>query len=132
MEKQIKMKLLRYTVDKMSFMLNKSFQPEKGQKIQIKPIFNREITKINEQRFVVTLSLSLSNLEQEIPFYLDVQVSGIFDADNWQASDSNKFVIKSATDVIYPYLRSIVTTLTAQAHVPPYILPMANVEAIFH
>ncbi len=132
MENQVKIKLLRYTVDKMSFMLNKSFRPEPGEKIKIKPIFNREITKIKDERFAVTISVSLANLEKEIPFYLDVQLSGIFHSENWQEDKFNKFLVKSATDVLYPYMRSIVTTLTANAHVPPYILPMVNVEAIFH
>jgi preprotein translocase subunit SecB len=132
MPKQVKMKLRAYTVDKMSFMLNKQFRVEPGQKVQIKPIFNREITKVNEQRFVNTVSVSLTNIEQDTPFYLDVQISGVFDVEDWEDPETNKFVIKNATEVLYPYLRTIVTTLTANGHVPPYVLPMANVDSIFH
>ncbi len=132
MEKQVRMKMVRYTVDKMSFMTNKSFRAEKGEKIEIKPIFTREITKVNDVRFIITLSVSLSNLEREIPFYLDVQISGIYDVENWEDAQTNKFIIANASQILYPYLRTIVTTLTANALVPPYHLPIANTEQIFH
>jgi len=132
MEKQVRMKLAAYTVDKMSFMLNKSFRAEKGEKITIKPIFNREITKVNEQRFILTLSVSLANLERDIPFYLDVQISGVFDVEDWENQQTQKFIIANTSQILYPYLRSIVTTMTANAHVPPYHLPIANTEQIFH
>ena len=132
MEKQVKMKLSGYTVDKMSFMLNKNFRAEPGEKIQIKPIFNREITKISQERFILTVSVSFANLDREIPFYLDVQISGVYDVPEWEDVQTNKFIITNATNVLYPYLRSIVTTLTANGQVPPYLLPITNVEAIFH
>ncbi|MGE4321186.1 MAG: protein-export chaperone SecB [Acholeplasmataceae bacterium] len=132
MEKQVKMKLSIYAVDKMSFMLNKSFKPTPGEKIQIKPIFNREITKLDPNRMMLTLSVSLNNLEKEIPFYLDVQISGVFEVPDWEDPDTNQFIITNATNVLYPYLRTIVTTLTANGNVPPYILPIVNVEALFH
>ncbi len=132
MEKQVRMKLLRYTVDKMSFMMNKNFKATQGEKIEIKPIFTREITKVNDTRFIITLSVSLSNLEREIPFYLDVQISGIFDVENWEDPQTQKFIVANASQILYPYLRSLVTMLTANAHVPPYHLPIANTEAIFH
>ncbi len=132
MEKQIKMKLSGYTVDKLNFMLNKNFKAKAGEKIQVKPIFNRETTKINDQRFILTISVSLANIEYDIPFYLDVQISGVFDVPEWESEQTNKFIIANATSLLYPYLRSSVTTLTANGHVPPYILPIANVEQIFH
>ncbi len=132
MEKQVKMKLSIYAVDKMSFMLNKSFKSTPGEKIQIKPIFNREITKLDPNRMMLTVSVSLNNLEKEIPFYLDVQISGVFESPDWEDPETNQFIITNATNVLYPYLRTIVTTLTANGNVPPYILPIVNVEALFH
>ena len=33
--------------------------------------------------------------------------------------------------VLYPYVRALVTTITANANVPPYILPVMNSNSLF-
>lgn len=131
MAEQIQIKLIGYTVDKMSFILNKSFKLEPNHKIQVKPSFNREMTKRDDNSFTMTLSLSFDDYHEEIPFYLDIQISGVFAVDNWEKEPALSVSKINGTVILFPYLRSLVTTLTANANVPPYILPITNPVSLF-
>lgn len=131
MAEQIQMRLIGYTVDKMSFILNKSFHLEPNHKIKVKPSFNREITKRDDNRFLLTLSLSFDEYQESVPFYLDIQISGVFEVNNWENEPAYTISKINGTAILFPYLRSLVTTLTANANVPPYILPVTNPAKLF-
>ena len=131
MAEQIQMRLIGYTVDKMSFILNKSFHIEPHHKIQVKPSFNREITKKDDNRFILTLSISFDDYQEALPFYLDIQISGVFEVKNWEFEPAHTIARVNATAILFPYLRSLVTTLTANANVPPYVLPITNPDKLF-
>ncbi len=131
MAEQIQIKLVGYTVDKMSFILNKSFKIEPNHKVQVKPNFNREITKRNNDSFILSLAISLDDYNEDIPFYLDIQISGIFNVEKWEQEPALSLSKINGTAILFPYLRSLVTTLTANANVPPYILPITNPARLF-
>ncbi len=131
MPQQVQIKLIGYTVDKMSFILNKSFKLEPHQKIQVKPSFNREITKRDEHSYILTLSISFDDYKEDIPFYLDIQISGIFNVDHWENEPILSASKLNSTVILFPYLRSLVTTVTANANVPPYVLPITNPAKLF-
>lgn len=131
MAEQIQIKLVGYSVDKMSFILNKSFKVEPNHKIQVKPNFNREITKRDDHSFILTLSISFDDYMEDIPFYLDIQISGIFDVKNWETEPALTVSKLNGTAILFPYLRSLITTVTANANVPPYILPITNPAKLF-
>lgn len=131
MPEQIQIKLIGYTVDKMSFVLNKSFKLQPNHKIQVKPSFNREMTKRDPNNFMLTLSISFDDYNEDIPFYLDIQISGIFNVENWEYEPALTVSKLNGTAILFPYLRSLVTTVTANANVPPYILPITNPSKLF-
>ncbi len=131
MAEQIQIRLIGYTVDKMSFVLNKSFKIQPNHKIQVKPSFNREMTKRDPNHFMLSLSISFDDYNEDIPFYLDIQISGIFNVDNWEYEPALTVSKMNGTAILFPYLRSLVTTLTANANVPPYILPITNPAKLF-
>ena len=131
MAEQIQIKLIGYSVDKMSFILNKSFKMEPNHRIQVKPHFNRDITKRDQHSFILTLSISFDDYKEDIPFYLDVQISGVFNVENWENEPALTVSKLNGTAILFPYLRSLVTTITANANVPPYILPITNPAKLF-
>ena len=131
MAEQIQIKLVGYSVDKMSFILNKSFKITPDHKIQVKPNFNRDITKRDQNSFILTLSISFDDYHEDIPFYLDIQISGVFIVENWENEPALTVSKLNGTAILFPYLRSLVTTLTANANVPPYILPITNPAMLF-
>lgn len=130
-KQNIQIKLLGYTVDKISFIANKSFDFKANPKIKMTPKFDREITKIDEQTFVLSLSISFDHPENNIPFFMDIQVSGKFIFTAWETDKFYRIAKSHATSVLYPYIRALVTTVTANASVPPYILPIMNSNILF-
>ena len=64
-------------------------------------------------------------------FELKVQISGTFKLDNWEDEDRNIFINTNAIVILYPFVRSLVATLTANANVPTYVLPVFNLVAWF-
>lgn len=131
-EKQnILIRLIGYTVDKVSFILNKDFDFKANPKVKVIPNFNRELTKIDQNTFSLSLSVSFDHPDNEIPFFMDVQVSGKFIFTNWEDAKLYPLAKNNSTSVLYPYIRALVTTVTANANVPPYILPVMNSNSLF-
>lgn len=130
-KENVLIRLIGYTVDKVSFILNKDFDFVANAKVQITPNFNRELVKIDSNTFSMSLSVSFDHPENKIPFYMDVQVSGKFVFTNWESANYYPLARNNATSVLYPYIRALVTTVTANANVPPYILPVMNSNSLF-
>lgn len=116
------------TVEELSYTLNRvRLQP--NQKLDIKPQFSRQVRKSNDnpKLNLISLSVKITSTEEEPkPFNLSAAVVGIFElAEVPDAQDERSFVI-DATKLLYPYLRSVVTNLTAQAYISPLNLPVIN------
>ena len=114
------------TCEQLSYKLNR-IKIEPQQRLDIKPQFSRQVRKANENAKLIFVNLAVkiaSTTEEPKPFDLDVSIVGIFElAEEPNATQEREFVIQ-ATSMLYPYLRSMVTNLTAQAFVSPLNLPI--------
>lgn len=114
------------TCEQLSYKLNR-IKIEPQQRLDIKPQFSRQVRKANENAKLIFVNLAVkiaSTAEEPKPFDLDVSIVGIFElAEEPNATQEREFVIQ-ATSMLYPYLRSMVTNLTAQAFVSPLNLPI--------
>lgn len=119
------------TAEELSFKLNHvKIAPDT--RLDIKPQFSRQVRKANgnEKLNFVVLSVRVASTEEEPkPFDINVSLVGIFEVEVANQSEERSFVIE-ATKLIYPYLRSAVTNLTANAYIAPLNLPIIN-GAIF-
>lgn len=126
------LKLLKYRVKEMSFTLNESFSYSQ-KSISLSPTFKQNITKIDKDTAEVELIFVLKPDETEIPFSIRVNVEGRFSMNDWESEDNFNLMTDNTIAILFPYLRSIVTMLTANANVPPYVLPVVNiVEMLRH
>ena len=112
----------------LSFKLNRiKLNPE--DKLDIKPQFSRQVRKVNgnEKLNFVALSVKIESTEAEPkPFNIFATLVGVFEVDGMSgAADERRFVIE-ATKLVYPYLRSAVTNLTASAFIAPLNLPVIS------
>ncbi len=126
MEK-IELSLKGIRADEMSFKLN-GMRPQSGGKVELKPSFARRVRRAaeNEKLFFVTLSVKIeSTQESPKPFDLSAVVTGLFEA-NAQTEEERRSAVVEATSVLYPYLRSAVTSLTAAAFAAPIVLPIVS------
>ena len=114
------------TAEELSFKINRvRINPE--EKLDIKPQFSRQVRKVNnnDKLHFVALSVKIeSTAEEPKPFDINVTLVGIFEVtDTKNDAEERSFVI-DATKNIYPYLRSAVTNLTANAYIAPLNLPI--------
>ena len=125
------LQMKRYFVNSVAFEMNDKFRPEANKAIQLNPSFKRTVIKVDDNNAIVKLTMELAHNEQ-LPFSMSATVSGLFELAGWTMSD---VLVKALGDMsvnlLYPYLRALITNLTANAGVPPYILPVINVAALF-
>lgn len=115
------------TTEELTYKLNR-VQIAPNQRLDIKPQFARQVRKPNDNKklMFISLAVKIESSEQEPkPFDLDVNLVGVFELEkeDYTAQEERSFVIE-ATQLIYPYLRSTVSNLTAQAYITPLNLPV--------
>ena len=116
------------TGEELSFKLNRvKLNPE--DKLDIKPQFSRQVRKVNgnDKLNFVALSVKIESTEEEPkPFNILATLVGVFEVEDLHGeADERRFVIE-ATKLVYPYLRSAVTNLTANAYIAPLNLPVIS------
>lgn len=126
------LKMISYHVLLMKFELNEDFEFKKG-KIDIRPTFKRDIQKIDESHFQVILGIEVSSEinNNPIPFNAEISISSVFELLDWESEISKTINTNNATAIMFPYLRTLLSTLTLNGNVPPYILPIMNINALF-
>ena len=63
------------------------------------------------------------------PFNLKARLVGIFEAEDVNTDEDRQVLAISTTEIVYPYLRAVVSSLTANAFINPLILPVIPAEA---
>lgn len=129
-----KFRILETHCSEMHFRLN-IIKSEPNTRFEINPTFNRTVRKIKElpKRRIVDLNVRIESTEKEPkPFDIVVNMSATIDLEEelWLVEDEKKFVIE-ATRMLFPYLRSTITNLTATAMINPLVLPPLDGGSIF-
>lgn len=116
------------TGEELSFKLNRvRLNPE--EKLDIKPQFSRQVRKVNNNEKInfVALSVKIESTEEEPkPFDIHVTMVGVFEVEGIKNDAEERSFVIEATKTMYPYLRSAVTNLTANAYVAPLNLPVIS------
>ena len=104
--------------------------PEK--EYTISPKVTRNITAIDEKHTAVELILEILN-QEETPFPLDIRVSltGIFDISTLPKESVDRFLKVQTVQILYPYIRTMVSNITASSMLPPIILPLTDAATMF-
>lgn len=124
------LELKNYSVKKINFELNNSFNFSKSQEIKICPQFNRNIKKIDDDIVAVGLSINIGD-SFALPFFVNIEIEGVFKLKEWEKDNNRVFIEKNAVAILFPYLRTLVTMVTANSNLNPYILPIMNIADMF-
>ena len=128
----INLQLLRYSVNEMAFKLNEVYDFSKKQSVKLNQSFTRSITKIDHDVCDVSLTFTISDTEDTpMPFTMRVKITGTFQLKEWEKEDNIDFIKTNAVAIMYPFLRALVATITSNANIPSYILPVFNIAAYF-
>lgn len=125
------MTLKNYIVKTMNFSINENFDFEKDVDVTVNPEFTRNINKVDNDNAVVNLIFCIDNKNADMPFAMEVNVEGLFHLENWEQPDMLPLIRANSVAILFPYLRSIVTMITANANISPYTLPVMNIAAMF-
>ncbi|MDR3600226.1 MAG: protein-export chaperone SecB [Desulfosporosinus sp.] len=120
-----------YKVHRLEFRLNDNFYPKEKSKIELDMDFDIDIG-IDRQENIAVISLRcLINKEYESmnqPLFLDIIIQSLFSFESG-LQDENLYNLlnTNAVAIVFPYLRSVISTVTVNCGVPPVILPTLNI-----
>ena len=112
----------KYIVDEIVFKYNKEF---KNKPVEIIFDIDKKINYENDKKMNVSLKVKIFEENEKYPFYMMVSITGFFEIEN---NDEGINFEPNAIAILYPFIRSIVSTYTASANVMPLILPVINVN----
>ncbi len=113
----------KYIVKDILFEYNEKFK-EKPVEIEFK--IGKNIN-YNKDKMIVDLKVEIFEKDDKYPFHMIVTIRGFFTIE-----DNNEGINfePNAIAILYPYIRSIVSTYTSQANIMPLILPVINVNKL--
>ena len=97
---------------------------------QIKPLFSKKISKKGENEYEVAIKVEIKDTpDNPFPFDLTATIALITKIDGSIDEESlNEYLNKSCVQIIFPYLRSSVTSLTSASLMTPLVLPIIDVS----
>lgn len=117
----------KYIVDEVYFKVNDLFE-QGTEKININVNIIPDV-KIEGNSMDVTLITNVFEDAEKnnYPFEMKIKITGKFLTKDENNLDKFR---KNAIDILYPYVRAIVSTYTASANIAPLILPAINVNKL--
>ncbi len=118
------LKILNYIVNESHFKANPL--PQGVTKFTIKPNIRMDIKK-EARTLSLSITVTVKGSETEpVPFDLDARLTGNFAILSPAASVDELRIEASKT--LYPYMRAYVATITANANIVPYSLPVIDFD----
>lgn len=119
------LQFLHYDVNKIHFVNNPNFET---QEVEIDLEFNVAIEHSEEYiAQKVSIEVFPNGIENGMPFHLQIDVTGHFRLVNGAVLLETNDIEVNTLSILFPYLRSLVTTITANANVSPLVLPTLNI-----
>lgn len=114
----------------IQFETNEDYKFEDGVSLEIN---NQVIVRKDEQshQAKVILNVGVFNSKgiKEVPFKMDMSIEGYFKWDEElqkNTSQLEKLLKQNSPAILYSYLRPIITIITADADLPPLVIPLMN------
>lgn len=86
--------------------------------------FEHDLFEIDKDKYEVILSATISDENERI--YVQAKTRAVFSIDG---EDMNRLE-KNAVAIMFPYLRSYISTITTQPGMTPIVLPALNIVAM--
>ena len=88
------------------------------------PVFSRKIEGNDQGECRVTLSARVGAEDDTMPFTAFVSLTGSFTVP--EKENAQELMEVNGTAILFPYLRAVMSQLTAAANIPQVILPTVN------
>lgn len=124
-----KLRFENYFVKGLKFDINSEFESTDYLELDID--FNQELELDYEQKkaiIVLECKLFENAIEKNYPFTLNVSLVGFFEFNSDLSEEQIINMLEvNGTAILFPYLRSIITTITSNIGIQPIILPTLNI-----
>lgn len=118
-----------YIVKEIQYKINNKFNDE-NEKVALDFSFDHGVEYFDEQKCMeveLTVYIFTNAQKNNYPFEMKVSLTGFFEV---EARDFDIRMFESnALAIMFPYLRALVSTYTANANLAPVILPAMNINA---
>ena len=115
----------KYIVNEIQFKYNEKFE---NRPVDISFSILKEVKRIDNKMEVSLETKIFENVEKNnYPFEMFIKLTGFFTEEN---NDEKINFEPNAIAILYPYIRAIVSTYTANANVNSLILPTINVNKL--
>ena len=121
------------TAEELSYTINR-IKMDKDTKFEINPQFSRTVRRVqeNDKLWFLTLEVKVESTEDAPkPFNLKARLVGVFEAEDLQDDLDRRDLVINMTEIVYPYLRAAVSSLTANAFINPMMLPVIPAGTMF-
>ena len=123
--------LVNYSLIANEISLKRNDSVKEGS-FTVDPQIHRKIDRIDDVNVAVTYVLEIKNtLEHPFPLDIVVSLTGIFDVSKLENDKIDSFIKVQTCQIIFPQIRSIVSTLSANAFVQPILLPVIDSRKLF-
>ncbi|MBQ7431313.1 MAG: protein-export chaperone SecB [Butyrivibrio sp.] len=123
------LKYKSYVVEKIEFLNNDNFLAQ-DEGIELKFDFDADFDmdeRSNDMAVILQCHIFENAEANNYPFEMNVVLKGFFEI---EGSHNNIDRFKSnALAILFPYLRALISSFTANANVAPIILPAININA---
>ena len=112
------LRFIDYYVDEVQFYNNNFFE-EKSVELDFNISHSIEYTQDENNTFLVTLNIVIFDnaKENNYPFTIKVSITGVFQTNIEDTKSIKNFAEINSIAILFPYLRSIVSTYTANANI---------------
>lgn len=122
------LRFIDYIVNKVEFNNNNNFNDEN---VDLDFDISSKVEFLNDEQnsFLLHLFLKIFPPKEgkQVPFSMNLDVTGIFKIDNVDKDKKDVFAEMNAVAILFPYVRALVSNYTANANIQPLILPPINV-----
>ena len=121
------------TAEELSYSMNR-IKADRDTKFEIRPQFSRTVRRVaeNDKIWFVTMEVKVESTEESPkPFNLKVRLVGAFEAEDVVTEEDRHDLVINMTEIVYPYLRAAVSSVTANAFINPLMLPVIPAGTMF-
>ena len=127
----LNMRMNRYWIENINYSLDIDLYINRNKEISIIPELQRLVDKVDGNKAIVKLFFRVKKTDV-IPFDINVTICGLFECDNWETTqDGLYFINTTSTQILFPYLRQAISTITGMSNIAQYVLPVVNVSTLF-
>jgi preprotein translocase subunit SecB len=121
-------KFLGTKVSRLSLLVGESNETELEDEFRLS--FNNAYSEEDETSFIVRFFITVCSKEEE--FKLDLEYIAFFSSDEpiTEEFKNSHFPTMNAPAIAYPFIRSLINTITVNANLNPVILPTVNFQEL--